>query len=47
MPLCKCGKVTQNTDCHCDDCKALEAEKQNTIILCGSLNKSLNKGGEK
>jgi len=42
-PVCKCGKTTINTDAHCDDCKALEAEKQFTITLCNSLNKGVDK----
>ncbi|GAG52518.1 unnamed protein product, partial [marine sediment metagenome] len=41
-PVCKCGKTTINTDCHCNDCKdrildkALDEEKQNTVTLCTS-----------
>lgn len=48
-PVCKCGKPTINTDAHCDSCKelilekALDEEKQNTIILCNSLNKGIDK----
>ena len=42
VPVCRCGKVTVNTDAHCDGCKqrlleiALEDEKRMTTRLFDS-----------
>ena len=51
-PVCRCGKVTINTDCLCDKCKdiilrkALDEEKQMTTRLFDSCFKEVDVDGE-